>query len=1456
MSTVGLEALLRDRPSSADGGTRPPRRLPRLRPGWGDAAERAGLRWAALVWVVVLVALLVQDPGRMTFDTKLGVDIDPVGFYERLWHLWNPLEYLGSLQDQYIGYAFPMGAFSLIAHLLHVPVWITERLWMSLLITLGFLGLVRLAEALGIGTRSTRLLAGAAFALWPTFTILIGSSSGGVLPGLIAPWAVLPLIRPRSALTAAARSGLVVACMGGINAVSTLAVLVLPGMYLLTRPGRRRWPLIGWWVLAVLLATGWWAGPLLYQGRYGFNFLPYIEQASTTTQTMSAAAVLRGSGNWVAYLNFGQPWLTAGSVLTESAWAIAAEALAAAAGLAGLARRDLPEALWLRATLGLAALYALAGYRGPLGGPLSAQVQTLLNAALAALRNVYKIEPVLAAVLALGIAHVLARAVWPRPTARAVSCVAAAAILAGLGLPYLNGQALQPGSFTAVPGYWQQAADWLGAHNGTETTLVVPADSHGIYTWGQPIDEPLEPLASSPWVERSLVPFSGGGASDLVNGAEQAIEAGTAAPGLAGYLARAGIRYVLVRNDLDPAQLGYTPPQVVHAALRASGFARVASFGPPAPAGPVGQGTSLQVEAIEPEYPAVEIFQAADPADRPAGPAAVLPAASTTLVDGGPASLLQLTGQGLLGPDQPAVTAGQVAAADPPAVRQLVTDGLRRADTAFGLPNDNTSYTYTAAGTIPPDDPQGAGGEPPRQLLPAGAAGHQTVAVLTGAASITAASAGSWLFEVPQGDPANAFDGDPATAWTEASAVSAVGQWIQINFSSPRRLSGSAAIALLDDIPRPVATRLVVTTAAGRAVTNTRVTAAAQPLAIPPGPSGWLRITIAAARGGTQGGPGAGITDVVIPGVRVTSYLRPAQDLTGPDPSFSFQRDTSEPLGLPGDPPEPDLDRAFSTQAAASFGVSAEVTAVPGAALNALFDRLGSAASAQLRISASSTFADLPALRPQNLLDGAGWIAADPSATVTLRWKGQRTISEIQLTTATVGIAAEPTRVLITSPDGVRDVPVPSSGVVTFPPLVTDQLAVSFPGVMPTTAYNPLVGSAQQLPVGLGSLTVPALASLSTGIPAARAPFQLACGQGPPLTVDGRSYPTSVSGTVADLINLTPLPLHLCTPGAALELPAGQHRLSTPGTGVPLAVSSLSLTDAAATRPAPADAAATSRSLRIVSWGTENRAVTIGPGGVSYLEVHQTVNPGWTATLNGRPLAPVTLDGWQQAYVVPSGAGGTVALTFTPTTGYHWLLGASVLALCALIAAAAWPSRRRRASGAARDGAADDPRLDAAVPDNGAQPAGPTGAAGAGSVRLAGYWLAAAAAALVLALAGGPVALAVAAVIVLGWWRRDWVPPLAFIAMCVAGAFVISGRGHGPQPGFGPFGWPAQAAALIAVAAALTPAVPRPRRKRPADGPAPAQAGTADAATTEAATTEAAATEAAATEDNAAEDAT
>ena len=294
------------------------------------------------------------------------------------------------------------------------------------------------------------------------------------------------------------------------------------------------------------------------------------------------------------------------------------------------------------------------------------------------------------------------------------------------------------------------------------------------------------------------------------------------------------------------------------------------------------------------------------------------------------------------------------------------------------------------------------------------------------------------------------------------------------------------------------------------------------------------------------------------------------------------------------------------------YTLSASVVAVPGTALNTLLDDLGSGKPPQLTIAASSTFGSVPALRPQNLLGATatGWIAGSPDATLHLQWTGRRTVSSVQLTPYSVGIAAQPTQVEISSPQGSRDLPIPQTGIVTFPPLITDQLTISFPDVMHVTAYNPLVGKSQQLPVGLAGLSIPALAGLSTGLPSPQTPFTLGCGQGPPVTVDGRTYATSVSGTASDLTNLTPLPLKLCTRGSVLPLQTGRHWLTSPGTGLPLTVTALSLKAPAAAqaaqgaqgaqgtrgrRPAPRPAAACGSARGEPSTGPPRSAPVPGP---------------------------------------------------------------------------------------------------------------------------------------------------------------------------------------------------------------------------------------------------------------------
>ena len=63
--------------------------------------------------------------------------------------------------------------------------------------------------------------------------------------------------------------------------------------------------------------------------------------------------------------------------------------------------------------------------------------------------------------------------------------------------------------------------------------------------------------------------------------------------------------------------------------------------------------------------------------------------------------------------------------------------------------------------------------------------------------------------------------------------------------------------------------------------------------------------------------------------------------------------------------------------------------------------------------------------------------------------------------------------------------------------------------------------------------------------------------------------------------------------------------------------------------------------------------MTVAPGGEVYLTLAENFNDGWSATLGGRTLEPVRIDGWRQGWVVPEGDGGTVRMEFTPDRTYR-----------------------------------------------------------------------------------------------------------------------------------------------------------------------------------------------------------
>ncbi|MGW1895299.1 glycosyltransferase [Streptomyces sp. NPDC002004] len=75
------------------------------------------------------------------------------------------------------------------------------------------------------------------------------------------------------------------------------------------------------------------------------------------------------------------------------------------------------------------------------------------------------------------------------------------------------------------------------------------------------------------------------------------------------------------------------------------------------------------------------------------------------------------------------------------------------------------------------------------------------------------------------------------------------------------------------------------------------------------------------------------------------------------------------------------------------------------------------------------------------------------------------------------------------------------------------------------------------------------------------------------------------------------------------------------------------------------------------------------------LRIADTADPGWTATLDGRPLTRTTVDGWAQGFELPA-SGGRLDVTFDAPAGHvGWLWAQGALAVVLVVMAL--PGRRR-----------------------------------------------------------------------------------------------------------------------------------------------------------------------------------
>ena len=1252
-------------------------------------------RWSlAGLAAFFLTLTFLQAPGLIIDDTKLPVIMAPLAWIQSSLHLWNQSVASGSVQSESYGYLFPMAPFFELMHVAHIPVWCAERVWLALLLTVGAWGVVRLAEALGIGKRWARLLGAVAYCVAP-LVVDWAAVSAALMAVVLLPWVLQPLVvgsKTGSPRRAAAKSGVAIALIGGVNATIILSALPLAVIWLLTRErGPRRRSLVGWWVVCVFLACFWWIAATLLQGKYGYNYLPYTETPTATTSTGSVFDALRGTSFWQNFDDVGGPLIPGGWTLVTSGVAIVATALVAALGLAGLTRR-IPERLFLVAGLSFGVFVIAIGYGGRLGGPFSSAVINLMQGSLGPFRNVSKFSPLVSLPLALGLTSLVStvsldgqRHQWPNRFIRdhwhsIIGTLAVVAVVLS-AIPFWQLQLYPSGGFAAIPSYWSQTANWLDSHQGHQTALLVPGANFAEYTWGSPQDEPLSVLASTSVTVRSIIPLGSDGNTAMLSAVEDALATGTSQPGLAEYLSRSGIDFVVERNDLNLKTTGAIPPAQVHQVLsQTPGLVLVAAFGPLLPRSQVTQGDLPVYDSNSSVHlRSVEIYKV----EPPVSEVQTYPASNPLVVSGSSGSLLPLAGAGVLN-GRAAVLANDphaAGAASNAGANWVVTDGNQRRAVAFGKVDDNLSYLLGAGQVLYRF--------PPLTYGTFGAPDAQTVAAPIGVAQVSASSYGSSTLQLePSEGPSSAFDGNPSTAWVASSIRQSANQSISITFDRAVPLTSIVVTPLDDSAQRPTIKWVTITTDRGSVRRYIPVRNAPVRVSVTPGKTLHLRITIDATRPNSKpANPplGAGITEVAIPGIT----FQPAMQLPSDELATFSGATRAQPVLSINDPvTNPNLDftgpvatvepvaRKFVLPTAISATVSGTAVPTPGTRLDQLLKVLATPTHQAVQISASSWLRDLPRFRPDNLLQKSStpWIAglSDPSPSLTLRWTGDRSVNSISL-----GLSRQtsrPTEITITSSAGTRRAAVPrSGGIVSFAPLTTDALTIHFTAASIRTSAIPSGPQAVGLPtppkvglpVGLSSLKVPALGNLSTPSPSPSTKVALACGTGPALHVDDSVVPTQVTGTLGDLVNLQPLDIRSCGPQTT-TLAAGSHVISFPS-GSAFRVTSL-LVPQSHSSSTQEDA---TRSVHVMSWTPARRTLRIGAGPATYVQVAQNFSTGWEATLNGRALEPVRLSGWEQGWIVPAGQSGVMTMSFEPDHTYRaalliggvFLLGLFILAL-------------------------------------------------------------------------------------------------------------------------------------------------------------------------------------------------
>ena len=137
--------------------------------------------------------------------------------------------------------------------------------------------------------------------------------------------------------------------------------------------------------------------------------------------------------------------------------------------------------------------------------------------------------------------------------------------------------------FKSLPHYWERTFDYLGEQEQPGRVLMLPSADDARYRWGsvqENLFDAFSPL--TPVVSRPLPQVHPPESADLVTALNEYVNSPGYVKGTLGpILARLGVRWVLLQNDLDWQSLQFPRPSTYDALRDDPGLRLAATFGRP-----------------------------------------------------------------------------------------------------------------------------------------------------------------------------------------------------------------------------------------------------------------------------------------------------------------------------------------------------------------------------------------------------------------------------------------------------------------------------------------------------------------------------------------------------------------------------------------------------------------------------------------------------------------------------------------------------------------------------------------------------------------------------------------------------------------------------------------------------------------------------------------------------------